>query len=435
VATPIWWGTPAGTWVHEAAYKLVLITGLGVIFFNWNPLIKLDGYYLITEILGIPELKEESTAYVSGWVKRKIWRLPVEIPFVPRRRRLWYVVYALLSGLYSYSLLWFVAKLAGNIASNWWPDWGFLATIGIAFLIFRSRIKTLVSFMKTLYLDKKDRIQAWFATPQRRLAAAVALALLAFLPLFRENIEGRFVLEPVERAVVRAAVPGTVMEVTVIEGQEVAAGQPLLRLRNLTLESDAARTTADLRLATARATDAQLRYADLGATRFQREQLLRQAAELNDRVARLDVTAPIRGVVLTPRVQDRLGQQIEAGDQLVEIGDLSTMRARVYLPEFAVRKARAGTTASLLLDSSFGTVQGEVSAIAPVSHDIAEGLMPKALYKGIAAPIFYVATVEVPNDGTLKAGATGSAKVFVQRRSLAVMLTEPVWDFIWRKVW
>jgi hypothetical protein len=119
----------------------------------------------------------------------------------------------------------------------------------------------------------------------------------------------------------------------------------------------------------------------------------------------------------------------------VEIGDLSTLRARIYLPEFAVRKARTGTSASLLLDSSFGAVHGQVTSIAPVSHDIPDGLVGKTAYRGIAAPIFYVATVEVPNDGSMKAGGTGTAKLFVRRRSLAAMAVEPVWEFIWRKVW
>lgn len=32
---------------------------------NLNPLLKLDGYYFFTETIGIPDLKERSTAFVS----------------------------------------------------------------------------------------------------------------------------------------------------------------------------------------------------------------------------------------------------------------------------------------------------------------------------------------------------------------------------------
>ncbi|MGB2626326.1 MAG: M50 family metallopeptidase, partial [Candidatus Acidiferrum sp.] len=46
IATPIWWGTPPGSSVHNAAYLMMLMTGIFGLFLNWNPLMKLDGYYM-----------------------------------------------------------------------------------------------------------------------------------------------------------------------------------------------------------------------------------------------------------------------------------------------------------------------------------------------------------------------------------------------------
>ena len=65
-ATIVWWDTPPDTAVHNAAYVMMLITGIAAIFINFNPLIKLDGYYMMCEALGLSDLKEDSTAYVSG---------------------------------------------------------------------------------------------------------------------------------------------------------------------------------------------------------------------------------------------------------------------------------------------------------------------------------------------------------------------------------
>ena len=101
IATPLWWGTPPGTAVHDFAYTIILVTGIGVVLINWNPLIKLDGYHMLSEILGIVDLKEASTLYVSSWVKKYVWRLPVDVPYVPKPRRLGFAVYAILSGIYS----------------------------------------------------------------------------------------------------------------------------------------------------------------------------------------------------------------------------------------------------------------------------------------------------------------------------------------------
>ena len=181
IATPIWWRTPPDTAVHNAAYFVMLITGISAALINWNPLIKLDGYHMLCEILGIVDLKEDSTAYVSGWVKRHIWGLPVEVPYVPKRRRLGYAVYALLSGLYSYTVLYVVARFVGNVFRNFNPDWSFIPELATAALIFRSRIRLLVNFMKFVYLDKKDRVRAWF-TPQHSVGVAVGVARSFVLP-------------------------------------------------------------------------------------------------------------------------------------------------------------------------------------------------------------------------------------------------------------
>ncbi len=59
VATFIWWGTATGMWVHDFAYKVMMVTGIGVTILNLNPLIKLDGYYLLSELINETGLKEE----------------------------------------------------------------------------------------------------------------------------------------------------------------------------------------------------------------------------------------------------------------------------------------------------------------------------------------------------------------------------------------
>ena len=162
-ATMVWWGTPVGSPVHDFTYKIMLITVVAVIIINLNPLIKLDGYYILSELLEIASLKEESSAYISGLVKKKLFRLPVQVEFVPRRRRPFYVLYALLSGLYSYALLYVIVRFSYNVLRNYTPEWAFVPAAFLAWLIFRSRIRALGRFMKTLYLDKKENLRAWLA--------------------------------------------------------------------------------------------------------------------------------------------------------------------------------------------------------------------------------------------------------------------------------
>jgi len=387
VATTLWWGTPAGTAVHDFAYTIILITGIGVVLINWNPLIKLDGYHMLCEILGMVDLKEASTLYVSSWVRRHVWRLPVEVPYVPKRQRFGFAVYAILSGIYSYTVLYVIARFVGNAFRNFNPEWSFIPELGTAGLIFRSRIRTLVNFMKFVYLDKKDRVRAWFSRPRSMALAGIAV-VLTLLPLWHETGDGRFVLEAANRAVVRNLVPGTVTQVYADEGQFLTAGAPLVHLQNMALESKLARSQADFGVANARAAKALLHNSDLGAAVQDRERLARQTEEITSEVAKFDLRSPISGVVLTPRVGDRLGTYLVEGTELVEVADLNTLRVRIYVSEHDMYKLRPNSYARLQIDGMFGLREARVMAVAPESAQIPPGLIDLTKYKGLRPPNF-----------------------------------------------
>jgi putative peptide zinc metalloprotease protein len=435
VATPIWWGTSPGTAIHDFAYTIILLTGFAVVLINWNPLIKLDGYYIVTDVLGVPDLKEASTLYLSSWVKRNIWGLPIEVPKVPKRRRLGYVVYAILSGLYSYSILYIFASFIGNIARNFSADWGFLFEYGTALLIFRGRLRTLWSFMKFVYLDKRDRIRAWF-TPNRKLAVSAAVIIFALLPLWHESATGRFVLEPANATVVRALVPGVVTRVYADEGQQVAAGASLVQVRNIVLDSKLARSQSDLAVATGRANSAILHYADFGSAEQERVRLTRQTASYASEAAHLEVSTPIAGVVTTPRVGDLVGKYVPEGTELAEVADLSRLRARIYVSEFEMYKLKQDSPARLQVDGTIGLREASTVAVAPISSEIAPGLIDLSKYKGQKPPRFYVFDLLVENTGgSLKPGMAGTARVYGRRRSLAGLMLRQVGDFVGRKMW
>ena len=207
IATAVWWGTATGMAIHDLAYKVMMVTGIGVSLLNLNPLIKLDGYLIFCELIHEPDLKEKATAYLSGMVRRDIFHLPAEVEYVPKRRRPFYVIYAILSGFYGYLLLSFLMVLTYNILHAYSPDWAFLPATAIGYWVFKSRIHMLVRFMKMVYLDKRERVKAWLTTPRIAALSAVALIVL-LLPIWPDFVSGRFVLEATRRAVVRAEVSG-----------------------------------------------------------------------------------------------------------------------------------------------------------------------------------------------------------------------------------
>jgi putative peptide zinc metalloprotease protein len=147
----VWLNTGSGQWIHELSYQVILITGLAVIVINMNPLIKLDGYFFLTESLGIPDLKERSTSFLSGWFQSRILRLPVEMPAVPRRRVPLFVVYAFLSGIYSYIILFFMVRFVYNVTFNFLAELAVLPAAMVFYLMFKSRLRSLRKVIAELW--------------------------------------------------------------------------------------------------------------------------------------------------------------------------------------------------------------------------------------------------------------------------------------------
>jgi putative peptide zinc metalloprotease protein len=435
VSTVIWWGTPPGTAAHDFAYVMVLMTGIATVLVNWNPLMKLDGYHILCDVIGILDLKENSTAFVSAWVKRHIWRLPVEVPYVPKRRRLGFAFYAIASGLYSYTVLYIVARFVGNVFRNFNPDWSFVPEIATGLLIFRSRIRSLVNFMNFVYLDKKDRIREWLHSAQLRWAT-VAIGVFLLLPLWHESIAGRFVLEASDRAVIRAQVPGTITRVLVDEGQLVSPGAVLAQLHNLSLTSKLARTQADYRTAAAEFSAAESHNGATGLALAKRRQFAQEQSLMVSETANLDLRSPISGIVTTPRVADRLGSFVTEGTEVVEVADTRTMRARILVSEYDMHKYHAAARARLQVDGALGKWDAGEIQLSPAPSEMIPGLTDLSKFKGMRPPTFYQMSLLVSNlDGRLKPGMAGKARVYGERHSLGGFAYREVADFFARKAW
>src|SRR5919106_2595060 len=136
-AVLMWRLMERGTWVSDAALIVIATSGLKQ-FFNLNPLIKLDGYYLLSDLLDMPNLRQRAFGYLFARIKRLLWgRAAVpELPAAtPRERRIFFG-YGTLAVTFSYWLL-------GNILlglSGWltqtYHAWGFaMATVLTALVV------------------------------------------------------------------------------------------------------------------------------------------------------------------------------------------------------------------------------------------------------------------------------------------------------------
>jgi len=434
LGTAVWWATAPGMVVHNLAYKAMMVTGIGVSLLNLNPLIKLDGYYIFCELIGEPDFKERTSAYLSGWTRQHLFGMPAEVEYVPSRRRPFYLVYAVLSAIYGYVLLTFLMGFTYNVLHSYSPAWAFAPAGLMGYWVFRERIHSLGRFAKLYYLDKKERVWSWLK-PSRIAGLGATTLLLLLLPIWPDFEDGSFVLEPARQALVRASVRGKVLQVFVDEGQRVLAGQPLVNLENLDLESSLARVRADLRVASARATQTQMRYGDFGTAEQERLRLLEADRSLTEEAAALHLVSPIAGIVATPRLRDLKGAYFDEGAPVVELINDSALRARIYIPEFAMHDIRVGAPVRLRAQSRLLPVTGLIRSISVDWTTLDPSLDQKEQLAGINPPRFYTAETWLDAAADLHPGMTGIAKIRVGRRSIASLGLRFIRDLVARRIW
>jgi len=213
------------------------------------------------------------------------------------------------------------------------------------------------------------------------------------------------------------------------------AGDPVAQLSNLELQSQAARVHSDLQLANARTVQAELHYSGMGPAEHLRDQLTQQDRFLNEQVSQLRLRSPLSGIVVTPRPSDLRGSYLPAGREVAEVADISTMLARIFVPEFAMRDIHLGAPVKLLPASLMSAIPGRIDSVAPAAAQIDPSLANKSNLQGINLPDYYLATVRFRNQQMNREGEAGTAKIFVRRRSLAGFGWEYFHDMLTHRVW
>ena len=114
---------------------------------------------------------------------------------------------------------------------------------------------------------------------------------------------------------------------------------------------------------------------------------------LTAQTAKLRLSSPISGVVATPRVRDRLGSYLPAGTVVAEIDNISSIRARIYMPESEIKKLRPQAVVRLHFDGLTKLSSGHVASVSPINVEMEPGLVSLQGYAGMRPPRFYTVIV------------------------------------------
>jgi RND family efflux transporter MFP subunit len=284
----------------------------------------------------------------------------------------------------------------------------------------------LPGFLKPL-AEKRRR---FLSIPKRRRliwggAAAAALVLLLVVP-WRLRVSGSARILPGHRAAAVAGVDGIVLSVFRREGDSVRAGDLIAALGDERYAADLEGARSDLAIAESDIA----RYREVGDAQemfkatSRRDELAAKIAFQEDQFARTRIRAPVDGVIVTPRIEERVGQFLKKGTELCVVANVGTVLAEVAVPEADVSLVRPGERVAVKLNP-YPTRIFRGTVVRPGSHVREEG-----------EDRFVVAEVRLENAPTaLKTGMMGRAKIStVKVPLLTAALRKPVrwiWSWIW----
>lgn len=435
--------------LQDFLFNVMVIASFSTLVFNANPLMRFDGYYIMTDAMEVPNLQGKSRALVNFKVKQLLFgatddpvlaRMPL-----PRKRFLLFYTYAILSWLYGYyiiySLTWFMSDRMAQYDMR--AVGRFLAFSAVLAWI----IMPLWTFFKGLQLKRED----WKPHGRmRRLMLILGVGLGAFLILCfvptELTIKRSGAVELAEPEQIRPEVSGFIKEVYVKEGDSVKTGQPLALLINRNIETMHVASEQGLLMSEAAAQRAMAmdKPVELRQAQTERQAYDAKFKESQRDLENLVLRARQDGTVLTRDLHDKIGSLVKSGELVMELGTLDPMTIKMALNEKQVRYVEKGQKVLLKLDAYPGrTIQGRITDLNPMflARDLPAALSARRAgdvatmvdAKGHETPIerVFEARIHVENpDGVLRPGMTAHGKIYAGKRPWGKMFLQSILDLI-----
>jgi multidrug resistance efflux pump len=274
-----------------------------------------------------------------------------------------------------------------------------------------------------------QRKQAFLRSNRKRqvlilgsVAAAILLLIFCPLPL---RISGTAAVAPQSVVTLAAPVEGTVARIYAREGQHVSQGEVLGTMDDWSWRNQLSAAQAKYEAAVlAMQGDLARHSAQAGEDRTQADYLRAEMERTRLRIANAQLRSPIDGIVMTPDLQNAVGEHLDAGATFAQVLNLASARVNIAVDQEDASLVKAGQYAAIKLDSfPAQTLHGQVFSISPEAQ------------AADAGRVFY-AHVLLPNaSAELRTGMDGRAKIFAGYRPAGFVLLRAPALWIWQKLW
>jgi putative peptide zinc metalloprotease protein len=319
IALIIWANTSPGL-INAIAYNTIIVASITTFLFNINPLLKFDGYFILCDIIGIPNLGQRSQKMIKYFAERYLYAVrQTENPSESTREGGWLATYGITSALYRVFLMYSISMmLVGNF-------FGIGIVLAIAIII----LWAVVPIGKFIYYLFTDPV----LEPTRSRAIAISLggigliiAFLAIIPM-PEHFRAQSIIEAENYTNIFTETEGTLIEIVTPPGSRVRQGDVLFRLSNNDFDREI--DIAQSKFRSARISLQQLSYAErarLAAVQAEIEAARELIQTYQDFKDKLTVRAPMDGIWVAADIDRYLGSYIRRGVSLGQVIDPQSFR-------------------------------------------------------------------------------------------------------------
>ncbi|UCC96381.1 MAG: hypothetical protein JSW66_11100 [Phycisphaerales bacterium] len=325
IAAIVWANTSTGT-LHIIAYNVMFVASVSTFVFNANPLLRFDGYYVLSDLLEIPNLGHRSRNYIYYLIRKYCWAVKgMQNPANSPGEGIWFVFYGVVSTAYRvFICVRILLFLNSRLPKELFVLVPFFAVSAIVTWVIVP-MGRFIRYLATSADLTRTRGRAVTSVLGGLALAVVGLGILRVPDHCR--VEG--IVEPVRLMIVHAESDGFVAGFLGSEQKVTPGEQTLIEAVNPRLEAERKSLLAELRSLQIRRRIAEME--EVAAAQILAEQI----EALHEKIARVDVELSslhlqptLSGTWVSPDIERTKGSYVRRGEQIGVVASLDDVRVR-----------------------------------------------------------------------------------------------------------
>ncbi len=360
------------------SYQVLTICAVSSVMFNFNPLMKLDGYYAFSDFTSIPNLRAESGKYVKRIVQKYIFRLSVEddcSQYTSREKKI-LLGYGICSTIYMTGLTIGLFFMARTFLLEKLGAIGSLLSLFVAWKLFKGHLMKFKGFVILFFKEKAVYIKAH---PVLFTILFLVLGGIAFYSFKTHNLvlKKECEIQPLHRAKLYAGTSGYLSSHSIIPGTYVEKGQTIGKISNVDLEEKVVKLKIDKAIQEILKSNALLESnSDTRVSSIlEIDRLNREIRSNQKELDKSAIVAPFSGSIFSSEADKGYQPFFTKGSEIGEIYSMDTFLIELKLPESEVAEINPGDSVYVRLHSALAyKTTGRIYSVSPTSIAYADSL-------------------------------------------------------------